>query len=117
MEGVLIVRNICSQPAMKEFIDNELYPGPAIASRDELRKFIRNNVFLEYHPVGTCRMGDPTRVPNASLVVVDTSLRVRGIAALRVLDSSVMPSLPSGNTHQPTLMIAEKACDLILYHT
>ena len=114
IDGVLMVRKILSQPALKEFIGEELVPGASIASRDQLRDFIRENVILLFHPIGTCRMGDPACVPDPSLLVVDTSLRVCGIAGLRVVDASVMPSLPSGNTHQPTLMIAEKAADLIL---
>jgi choline dehydrogenase len=88
-------------------LDRELAPGEARQSDDEIADFIRNNAGHRSHPVSTCRMGvDET-------AVVDAQLRVRGIEGLRVADASIMPELPSGNTNLPTIMIGEKAADMI----
>lgn len=79
-----------------------------MATDDELRSFIRQKAESIYHPVGTCKMG------NDKSAVVDSCLRVRGVDQLRVVDASIMPTLIGGNTNAPTIMIAEKASDLIL---
>ena len=76
---------------------------------EQLKEFLRNNADTEYHPVGTCKMG-PDSDP---LAVVDAQLRVKGIENLRVVDASIMPNLVSGNTNAPTIMIAEKAADMV----
>ncbi|MGB7835653.1 MAG: GMC oxidoreductase, partial [Xanthobacteraceae bacterium] len=85
----------------------ELSPGPSLQTGEELGRFLRRTVSHRHHPVGTCAMGIG---PSA---VVDADLRLRGIEGLRVIDASVMPDEPSGNTNIPTIMIAEKAADII----
>jgi choline dehydrogenase len=108
LECVRLSREILNQPAFKPFRAHEIFPGNEITDRDGLIDFIRAKAESIYHPVGTCRMGtDPASV-------VDTELRVRGLEGLRVIDASIMPTLVGGNTNAPTVMIAEKASDLIL---
>ena len=102
LECALLSREIFGQEAFREVRGEEILPGPAVQSNADLMAFIRRKAETIYHPVGTCRMGsDP-------LAVVDPQLRVRGVEGLRVVDASVMPSLVSGNTNAPTIMIAEK---------
>jgi len=108
VEGLLHARHIAAQPALARFIEAERQPGPAANDRDALLAFARNTGKTLYHPVGTCQMGA------GPLAVVDSALRVKGVRGLRVVDASVMPTLVSGNTNAPTIMIAEKAADLIL---
>jgi len=106
-DGVRMVRAIAAQPAMREFIAQEIAPGSdADADIDVL---IRASGITVHHPAGTCKMG-PASDP---LAVVDASLRVRGVDDLRVVDASVMPDLVGGNINAPVIMIAEKAADLI----
>jgi len=108
LECVRLSREILEQPAFRPFRAHEIYPGNDVRDRDGLIEFIRAKAETIYHPVGTCRMGSD---PHA---VVDTELRVRGLKGLRVIDASVMPTLVGGNTNAPTIMIAEKAADMIL---
>ncbi|MEM8921687.1 MAG: GMC oxidoreductase, partial [Pseudomonadota bacterium] len=107
-EGVKLAREVLAQPAFKPYRGAEASPGEMIKADADIDAFIRRAAETIYHPVGTCRMG----ADEAS--VVDEELRVRGVAGLRVADASVMPSLISGNTNAPTIMIAEKAADMIL---
>ncbi len=107
-EAVKICRDIISQRAFDPFREEEIRPGSAFQSDDEIDTAIREQGETIYHPVGTARMGADERS------VVDDRLRVRGVEGLRVVDASVMPTLVSGNTNAPTIMIAEKAADLIL---
>jgi choline dehydrogenase len=110
--SVRLTREILSQPALARYRGRELNPGDAVRSDAELDAWVRRNVETCYHPVGTCRMGlDPDQS------VVDAECRVHGIDGLRVVDASVMPSIVSGNTNAPTIMIAEKVSDLIRGNT
>ena len=102
-----IAKRIAAAPALRDFVVKELNPNEEIRSDDELLNFAKERGNTVYHPVGTCKMGSD---PNA---VVDDRLRVIGMNSLRVVDASVMPTLTSGNTNAPTIMIAEKAADMI----
>jgi choline dehydrogenase len=108
VEGIKILRKILAAPALKPFVAEEVEPGPKISSDEDILNFCRQRGSTVYHPTSTCRMG------NDPLAVVDQRLRVRGIEGLRVVDASIMPDLMSGNTNAPTIMIAEKASDMIL---
>jgi choline dehydrogenase len=105
--GMRITRQIFAAPAMAPHSVTEILPGPSVASDDELADYSRHFGTTIYHPVGTCRMGEG---PGA---VVDARLRVHGIGGLRVIDASVMPTLTTGNTNAPTIMIAEKGAAMI----
>ena len=106
--GFKIARNLLSQPAFAEYSKGEIWPGPNIQTDDEIDDFISRAASTVYHPVGTCRMGAD------EAAVLDGALKVRGVSGLRVVDASVMPTLVGGNTNAPTIMIAEKASDMIL---
>src|SRR6202022_4677849 len=108
IDGIRILRKILAAPALKPYAVGGVDPGPRVASDDELLDFCRRTGSTVYHPTSTCRMG------NDPLAVVDQRLRLRGIEGLRVVDASIMPDLMSGNTNAPTIMIAEKASDMIL---
>lgn len=103
-----VARRIAAQPALAHYIVDEYKPGLSLERDDELLEFARDTGVTIFHPSGTCRMGADDDA------VVDCTLKVRGVAALRVVDCSIMPTLVSGNTHAPAVMIAEKASDLIL---
>ena len=105
--GVRLAREIASTGPLAEAAGRELFPGPDVESDADIEADIRRRVDLIYHPVGTCRIGTD------DLAVVDPDLRVRGIDGLRVVDASVMPIIPGGNTNAPTIMVAERAADLI----
>ena len=109
-EGVKMMRKVAEQPALAQVRGEELFPGPAVQTDEEIDAWIRRSAETIYHPVGTCKMGSPSDA-NA---VVDEQLRVIGLKNLRVIDASVMPTLVGGNTNAPTMMIAEKAADLLL---
>jgi len=97
--------------ALAPYVKAEYRPGPAAQSDDDLLEFAKNTGGTIFHPSGTCKMGD---IGRDSLAVVDSELKVHGVSALRVVDCSVMPTLVSGNTNVPVVMIAEKAADHIL---
>ena len=103
-------RRIFAQDAFAPFRGEELFPGESAQSDEQIIDFIRRKAESIYHPVGTCRMG----AADDGNAVVDPQLRVRGVSGLRVIDASVMPKLIGGNTNAPTMMIAERAADLIL---
>ncbi|MDA0368785.1 MAG: choline dehydrogenase [Proteobacteria bacterium] len=106
--GVRLARKIAAQSSFDPYRGQEIAPGQEIERDDDLDAWIRANATTAYHPVGTCRMGDDEHS------VVDPQLGVRGVEGLRVADASVMPAITSGNTNAPTIMIGEKAADLIL---
>ncbi len=106
--GLKALRRIFEAPAMARHIEEEIEPGKHCRDDAELLDFIRRRGSTTYHPVGTCRMGQDAKA------VVDERLRVRGIAALRVVDASIMPAVVSGNTNAATIMIGEKGADMIL---
>jgi choline dehydrogenase len=105
--GVRLARRLAHTKAFDAFRGEELHPGAATTSDDEISEFLRNELETLYHPVGTCKMG------NDPLAVVDARLRVHGIERLRVVDASIMPRVPAGNTNAPVMMIAEKAAEMI----
>ena len=108
VDAMQIAREIAAQDSMREIIISELKPGADRRDRTELEADLRRRMMLIYHPVGTCRMSD-----GRGDAVVDSRLRVHGFKDLRVVDASVMPIIPGGNTNAPTIMIAERAADLI----
>jgi choline dehydrogenase len=107
LAGVKIARKILNSAAMAPYRGEEMFPGKAIQSDEQLRDYIRKNSQTIYHPVGTCKMGSD------KMAVVDASLRVHGISKLRVADASIMPSIINGNTNAACMMIGEKCADLI----
>jgi choline dehydrogenase len=111
IDGIRMTRRLCATQAMAPFVESELLPGPELHSDAELLDAARAISQTIYHPVGTCKMG------NDAHSVVDERLRVHGMQGLRVVDASIMPTITSGNTNAPTIMIAEKASDLILDDT
>ncbi|MDP3135540.1 MAG: GMC family oxidoreductase N-terminal domain-containing protein [Burkholderiaceae bacterium] len=110
VEALKCVRSIMGGEVMRSIVETELLPGADVSSDDELLDFARQYGMTGYHPIGTCKMG-PSSDPMA---VVDERLRVHGIDGLRVIDASVMPTIPSANTCASALMIGEKGADLIL---
>jgi choline dehydrogenase len=108
-DALTLTRNIVAAPAMKKYAPEEYKPGPHYRTEEELALAAGAIGTTIFHPVGTCRMG---RVDDAG-AVVDSQLRVLGVGKLRVVDASVMPFITSGNTNSPTIMIAEKAAQLI----
>ena len=104
--GFRMTRRLLRAPALVERLGRDLYTE-GVESDEQIRSTLRARVDTVYHPVGTCRMGTD------ALAVVDPRLRVHGVQGLRVIDASVMPTLIGGNTNAPTIMIAEKAVDLI----
>lgn len=107
--SVRLTREILAQKAMQPFAGEELFPGIDVQSDEAIDAWVRRAIETCYHPVGTCKMGRA----EDRLSVVDDQLRVHGLDALRVVDASIMPIIVSGNTNAPTIMIAEKAADMI----
>lgn len=108
VKGVKIARNILSQPAMTPYVKKEEVPGKGVQTDEEIRQFILDKAETVYHTAGSCKMGVD------DMAVVDPRLKVHGLKNLRVIDSSIMPSITSSNIHAPTVMIAEKGADMIL---
>ena len=107
LRGVRLARRLLAQEPLASFVDGEILPGEDARTDDELRAHLRALSQTLYHPAGTCRMGSD------AAAVVDPHLRVRGIDGLRIADASVMPVLPRGHTNWPTVMVAERASDLV----
>jgi choline dehydrogenase len=108
VRGLRLVREIFNTPPFRDHLEAELMPAPALQTDKQLIDYIRAQAQSMYHPVGTCRMGrDP-------LAVVDERLRVHGIEGLRVADASIMPTVPSGNTNAPSIMVGDKAAILFM---
>ncbi len=105
--AVELCREIGRQPALAPWMREELYPGPGVGDGTELQRYLRGSAVTYHHQVGTCKMGID------DLSVVGPDLRVRGVEGLRVADASVMPEVTSGNTHAPSVMIGERAADLV----
>ena len=108
IQAVKIARSILAQPPLSDNNSQEIFPGEKTQSDEEILEFLKNKANTIYHPVGTCKMG------NDELAVVDSDLKVHGVKSLRVIDASIMPTLISGNTNAPTIMIAAKIADSIL---
>jgi choline dehydrogenase len=109
MEATLFLRRLAATPAFSAIIEQELVPGASIRSQEQLMDDIRRRASTVFHPVSTCRMG-----PDPATAVLNHRLQVHGLASLRVIDASAFPSLTSGNTNAPTLMLAEKGADEVL---
>ncbi len=110
VEGVKLARRLGHAKAFAPFYEGDAYAGPQIQSEKEIIEYIRSHVQPMYHPGGTCKMG------HDDLAVVDEQLHVRGVEGLRVVDASIMPTLPNGNINAAVIMIAEKAADLLSGH-
>ena len=107
VRGLRILRRILATEPFASCLEAEHRPGADVDGDEALARYVRETASTVYHPVGTCRMGSD------AMSVVDARLRVHGIAGLRVADASIMPAIPSGNTNAPTIMIGEKAADMI----
>ncbi len=106
-EGIKLLRRVFAQSAFAPYRGRELAPGPGVASDAQIEAWLATAADTVFHPVGSCKMGTD------ALAVVDGELRVHGVERLRVVDASIMPTMPSANTNAPTIMVAEKAADLI----
>jgi choline dehydrogenase len=107
VDAIHLTRRIVAGEALKPFAPEEIYPGPKVQSDDEILAYARQSVITVFHQSGTCKMG------NDSMAVVDERLRVRGVQGLRVIDASIMPTVPRGNTNVPTMMVAEKGAAMM----
>lgn len=110
MQGFHVARSVLAHGPLRELIDREVFPGPAVTDRKAIADHCRRTVKTGYHPVGTCRMGNDTD----PMAVLDSSLRVIGAEGLRVIDASMMPNIVSGNTNAAVLAVADKAANQIL---
>ncbi|HJZ06526.1 MAG TPA: GMC oxidoreductase, partial [Trebonia sp.] len=114
VEGVRMAREFAAAASLAKVCTEEVAPGPGAHTDAEVREWIRREIGTLYHPVGTCAMGGDSRLAASGLTsVVDPELKVHGVDGLRVVDASVMPALPRGNTNAPVIAIAERAADLI----
>src|SRR5439155_11563233 len=109
LAGARFLRWLAAAKSLATIIAEELKPGPATTGDEALIDDIRARSYSVFHPSGTCRMG-----PDPASAVVDAMLRVHGVAGLRVIDSSIFPTLPSGNINGPSIMVGAKGADLVL---
>ena len=109
LEGARLLRRFAATQALSSIIESEIRPGAEVQSDEQLIEDIRQRASTVFHPSSTCMMG-----PDPGSAVVDAACRVHGVEGLRVVDTSIFPALTSGNTNAPTIMVAEKAADLIL---
>jgi choline dehydrogenase len=108
LDGIRVARRVAQQPAMRSLIVRETRPGPDTNDDAALLEYVRETVQTSWHMVGTCKMGVD------DMAVVDPELRVRGITNLRVIDTSICPTIPSSNTNAPAIVIGEKGADMVL---
>jgi choline dehydrogenase len=114
IKAVSMVRDFAAAKPLSRQLKSEIAPGPEVRTEADIREWIRGSLSTIYHPVGTCAMGGDSRLAVSKLTsVLDIELRVRGVEGLRVVDASIMPTVPRGNTNAPTIAIAERAADLI----
>jgi choline dehydrogenase len=111
VDGLKLGRRLLSTPDMRHFISGEYIPGEGVQSDDELLEYAKQYGGTVFHPTSTCKMGSD------AMAVVDAELLVHGMQGLRVVDASIMPAVVSGNTNAATIMIAEKAADMIRART
>ncbi|MDH7795357.1 MULTISPECIES: choline dehydrogenase [unclassified Beijerinckia] len=109
-QGINLFRDLARRPELKDFVSREIGPDASVKDDAALEAYVRNTAVTAHHPAGTCKMG----AASDEMAVVDGALRVRGVEGLRVVDASVFPDLVGGNINAPTIMIAERAADLIL---
>jgi choline dehydrogenase len=109
LKGMRLMRQFTAAPAFKSVIEEEVYPGTSTQTNEQMMEFVRDNAWTVFHPCCSCRMGQ-----NSKLSVVNEKLQVHGIQNLRIADASVFPSIPTGNTNAPSIMVGEKAGDLLL---
>jgi len=110
VHGIKATRQILSAPAFKSYLGKEIVPGPEVVSDAQLRDYALKNTSTLFHPVGTCKMG----TDQDAMAVLDARLRVRGVTGLRVADASIMPTIVSGNTNAPSIMIGERCAEFML---
>ena len=108
LRGLKLVRNVASQSAIKPYIVREVRPGPEVTDDEGLLNYARQSGQTSWHPISTCRMG------RGDMDVVDHQLKVYGTERLRVVDSSIMPNMPTSNTNAPSIVIGEKGAEMIL---
>jgi choline dehydrogenase len=108
VDGFRMMRKIVDAAPMDIYRDSEFSPGASVQSDEEILTWIRHNSQTAYHPIGTCRMG-----PAGTRTVVDDKLKVHGLEGLRVADASIFPTMPSGNTNAPSIMVGEKMADIL----
>jgi choline dehydrogenase len=108
LEGIRFLRRFAETPTMRAMIETEMKPGPQAATDAELIEDARQRCYSIFHPVSSCRMG-----PDPKQAVVDHRLRVHGLAGLRIVDASVFPTVTSGNTNAPSIMVGERGADFL----
>ncbi|RDL45415.1 choline dehydrogenase [Marinomonas piezotolerans] len=112
-DTIRLTRELLQQPALDEFRGEEIQPGASVQTDEEIDRWVKDNVESAYHPSCTCKMGSD----DDDMAVLDTECRVRGLENIRVVDSSIFPTITNGNLNAPTIMVAERAADMILGHS